>query len=88
MYLFIVTLILSGLGILAYYLYLKQKSEKLSKIEQGICPDCDKESIVVKRSKNGGCSGTTSVIYKCESCDYEEEFNIGAGSCNSGKCGF
>jgi len=86
MYLFIVTLILSGLGILAYYLYLKQKSDKLFKIEQGICPECEKDSITVKRSKGGGCSGTTSVIYKCESCSYEEEFNV-TGSCGSGRCG-
>ncbi|WP_281951256.1 hypothetical protein [Nitrosophilus kaiyonis] len=87
MYLFIVTLILSILGVVAYYLYIKQKGEKLSKIEKGICPECEKESITVKRSKSGGCSGTTNVIYRCENCGYEEEFNVGASGCGSGKCG-
>ena len=86
MYLFIVILILSILGILAYYLYIKQKGEKLYKIEHGICPECDNKSINIKRSKSGGCSGTTNIIYKCENCGYEEEFNIN-GSCGSGKCG-
>ena len=87
MYLFVVIVILTVLGVLAYYLFLKEKGEKLSKIERGICPECDQDSIEVRRAKGGGCSGTTNVIYRCAHCGYEEEFNIGAGECGSGRCG-
>ncbi len=85
MYTFIVITILVMLGVLAYYLYLRQKGEKLDKISRGFCPECDQKSIQIRRSKSGGCSGTTNVIYRCENCGYEEEFNVG-GSCGSG-CG-
>ena len=87
MYLFVVIVVLTLLGVLAYYLFLKEKGEKLSKIERGICPECEESSIEIRRSKGGGCSGTTSVIYRCDRCGYEEEFNVGAGGCGSGKCG-
>jgi len=84
MYLFIVFLILSILGVVAYYLYLKEKGDKLTKIERGMCPQCEKDTIKIKRSKAGGCSGTTNIIYKCDFCGYEEDFNIskGCGACN------
>jgi len=84
-YTFVVLVILAVLGVLAYYLYIRQKGEKLSRIERGICPECEKETIEVKRAKSGGCSGTTSVIYRCSECGYEEEFNVGS-SCGSGGC--
>lgn len=86
MYTFVVLVIVTLLGVLAYYLFLRQKGEKLSKIEQGICPECEKPTIEVRRAKSGGCSGTTSVIYRCSACGYEEEFNVGAGGCGSGGC--
>ncbi|WP_200763708.1 hypothetical protein [Nitrosophilus alvini] len=85
MYTVIVLLLLSALCVVAYLLYLKAKSEKLLKITEGICPECDEKSIVVKRSKSGGCSGTMSVVYKCEKCGFEEDFNVNSGSC-SGSC--
>lgn len=81
MYLSIVITILAILAAFAYYLFLKQKSEKLSKIKNGICPECEEGTIVVKRSKSGGCSGTTSQIFKCENCGYEEEFNLKNSGC-------
>ena len=85
-YIFIVALVVAALGALTYYLYIKEKSEKLSKIERGICPQCESPTITLKRSKSGGCSGTSSMIYRCEACGYEEEFNVEKG-CGSGGCG-
>ncbi len=83
MYMFIVTTILISLGVLAYYLFIKHKGEKLTKIERGLCPECGEKSIRIKRVKSGGCSGTSSVVYKCDACGYEEEFNVqGAGGCS------
>ncbi|MRJ01816.1 MAG: hypothetical protein GXO19_07935 [Epsilonproteobacteria bacterium] len=85
MYTFTVITITVLLAILAYYLYLKQKGEKLTQIDQGICPECGEKGIEIKRVKGGGCSGTANMIYHCERCGYEEEFNIEAGgSCGSG----
>ncbi|NPA03663.1 MAG: hypothetical protein GXO61_02270 [Epsilonproteobacteria bacterium] len=86
MYTFIVMVILLLLGVLAYYLFLKEKSLKLEKVEKGICPECGRDSIEIRRAKSGGCSGTTNVIYYCTLCGYEEEFNI-ESSCGSGGCG-
>ncbi|MRI83652.1 MAG: hypothetical protein C6I00_04455 [Nitratiruptor sp.] len=85
MYTFVVLVVVTILGVLAYYLFLRQKREKLAKIEQGICPECEGASIEIGRIKGGGCSGTTNVIYRCSQCGYEEEFNVG-GSCGSGRC--
>jgi len=86
MYTFVVLMILIFLGALAYYLFLKEKGKKLLKIQQGVCPECGKESIEVRRAKDGGCSGTTSVLYQCPLCGYKEEFNI-SSSCGGGSCG-
>ncbi len=80
-----VIIVVTLLGVLAYYLFLQEKSKKLSKIEEGICPECERDSIEVRRAKGGGCSGTTSVIYRCKHCGYEEEFNVGGG-CGTGGC--
>lgn len=82
MYLFLVIFILAILGLLAYYLYLKEKSIRLKKVEKGICPNCNQDSIEIKRSKSGGCSGVRNIIFKCQNCDFEEEFNIFGSSCN------
>ncbi len=87
MYLFIVSVIVVVLGTLTYYLYIKEKGKKLSQIQKGICPECEEPTIILKRSKSGGCSGTSSLIYRCEACGYEEEFNVQKGGCGSGGCG-
>ncbi|BCD68495.1 hypothetical protein [Nitratiruptor sp. YY09-18] len=87
MYTFVVLVIVVALGTLAYILFLQQKGKKLSKIQRGFCPECDRESITIKRSKSMGCSGTTNVIYRCEFCGYEEEFHITSGGCGSRGCG-
>ncbi|SMC09175.1 hypothetical protein [Nitratiruptor tergarcus] len=87
MYMFIVVTILIALSALAYYLYIKHKGEHLSKLQQGICPECEEPAIYVKNSKKGGCSGTSNVVYKCSACGYEEDFNLGGGSCSNGSCG-
>ena len=86
MYIFVVALVVAVLGALTYYLYIKEKGEKLSKIERGVCPECESPTITLKRSKGGGCSGTSSMIYRCDQCGYEEEFNVEKG-CGSGGCG-
>jgi predicted RNA-binding Zn-ribbon protein involved in translation (DUF1610 family) len=86
MYLFVVILIVTILSVLAYILYIKQKGEKLIKIQKGICPECENMTIELKRSKSGGCSGTQSVIYRCEKCGYEEDFNVKSGGCGPKGC--
>ncbi len=86
MYMLITTTILVILGVLAYYLFIKEKSQKLDLIEKGICPRCENETIELKRNKSGGCSGTSNVIYRCSSCGYEEDFNVST-SCFNGRCG-
>ncbi len=85
MYMFVVSAILIGLSVLAYYLFIRYKGAKLHKLEQGICPECEEHSIVLKNAKKGGCSGTSNVVYRCENCGYEEDFNVG-GSCSGGSC--
>ncbi len=86
MYLFTVILIFTILFVIAYVLFIKQKGEKLENINKGICPQCESPSITTRRIKGGGCSGTSNVIYMCENCGYEEEFNLNSGGCGSGGC--
>jgi len=81
MYTFLVLLVVGALGVLAYYLYIRQKGERLAKAERGVCPECESQSVVIASVKGGGCSGTTNVRYACEACGWEEEFNVAGGSC-------
>ncbi len=80
-----ITLMVAGL-VWAYFHYLGEKKERLKLIEQGICPACKKESMVMVDQKGGGCSGTAFVEFKCQECDYHDSFNLGGGSCSSGGC--
>ena len=86
MYMVVVATIIIVLSALAYYLYIRHKGAKLQKLQQGFCPECEQKSIVLKNAKKGGCSGTSNVVYRCEACGYEEDFNVG-GSCGGGSCG-
>ncbi len=81
MYTFIVLAGAGLLGVFAYYLYIRQKGERLAKAERGVCPECGEHTVTVASTKGGGCSGTTNVRYVCEACGWEEEFNVAGGSC-------
>ncbi len=81
MYLFIVSLILTALAALAYYLYIRHKGEKLTKLQSGICPECGEQAVHPKSQRGGGCSGTTNITYRCDACGYEEDFNVAGGGC-------
>ncbi|BCD59822.1 MULTISPECIES: hypothetical protein [unclassified Nitratiruptor] len=81
MYTFIVTVFSLVAAIFVYYLFLRQKSKRLTLIDRGICPVCRESAIEIKRNKSGGCSGTNSVIFICQKCGYEEEFHIPSSGC-------
>ncbi|WP_041353993.1 hypothetical protein [Nitratiruptor sp. SB155-2] len=81
MYTFVVIVFSVGAAITVYYLFLRQKSKRLTLIEQGICPECKEASIEIKRNKSGGCSGTNSVLFECDACGYQEEFHIASSGC-------
>ena len=79
------TLVVVGGILWAYVSYISEKGDKLEGIENGICPKCHHESMLLKDQKGGGCSGTKMVTYICERCDYSDSFNIDS-SCSSGSC--
>jgi predicted RNA-binding Zn-ribbon protein involved in translation (DUF1610 family) len=79
---FILITVLSILAIVAYWLFMKEKSNRLLKNQMGICPDCGLQSIEIKRAKGNGCSGTSTIIYHCANCGYEESFNEPSRGCS------
>ncbi len=84
--LFLIIVITGGL-VLAYIYYLKEKSDKLQLIQQGICPDCRQKTIGIADKKNGGCSGISLVQFECLECGYKNSFSIKENSlCNEKLC--
>ncbi len=81
-------LILFLIVIFSVLLYLKQKTSRLEKLQNGICPDCgaepkvfiDKETntkftntpIKARLLKNHGCSGASDIEYRCSECELKE----------------
>jgi len=80
MYLLLFLLIILVGSVLVYFYYLKEKGEHLKAIQNGICPKCKKESIVLNDERGGGC-GPKIVSFYCTECGYENSFSVDNGRC-------
>lgn len=90
-------LILFLIVIFSVLLYFKQKTSRLSKLQNGICPSCGAEPKVFtdpntnttftnkpissRVLKNHGCSGTVEIEYKCKVCELKEVHSQTSGGC-------
>lgn len=85
--LFFLLIIIVGL-VVSYIYFMKDKSDQLRAIQEGICPKCHQESMELVDQRSTGCSGPKMITFECNSCNYVSTFHIDAqGGCSSGKCG-
>ena len=86
----VLLLIFFVLIILGILLFLKSKQIRISKLESGICPNCDAKPkqintpsglinipvITTKLLKSHGCSGVADIEYYCKECEIKEVHTI------------
>jgi RNase P subunit RPR2 len=85
--LFFLLIIIVGL-VVSYIYFMKDKSDQLRTIQEGICPKCHKESMELVDQRRTGCSGPKMMTFECNECKYISTFHIDSqGSCGSGRCG-
>ena len=91
-------LILFLISIFSVLLFLKNKNNRLNKLNNKECPSCgektkffvDKntnttfksEVITARILKNHGCSGASEVEFTCKNCGLKEVHSINSGSCS------
>lgn len=85
-------IILFLISIFSVLLYLKSKTSRLQKLQNGICPSChDKakeftdpktntkfrhEIITARLLKDHGCSGAKEVEFRCKTCGLKEVHSV------------
>ena len=85
--LFFLLIIIVGL-VVSYIYFMRDKSEQLRAIQEGICPKCHQESMELIDQRSTGCSGPRMLTFECRECNYVSTFHVNAqGGCSSGKCG-
>jgi len=85
--LFFLLIIIVGL-VVSYIYFMRDKSEQLRAIQEGVCPKCHKSSMELIDQRSTGCSGPKMMTFECNKCKYVSTFHIDSqGSCSSGKCG-
>lgn len=88
-FVFYIVVIIFSLIFIVYSIkvYYKSKSEILSKLQNGICPNCGAisdekgEVIEYKVLNSGGCSGVSDVLYTCNQCSKSYFVQEKIGSC-------
>jgi rubredoxin len=87
LYTIISTLILFLIVIFSILLYFKLKTQNLKSLHNGTCPSCGAtkkefvnptnamtikvDVILIKVLRDGGCSNTTELEYKCKECGFK-----------------
>jgi hypothetical protein len=83
-------LVLFVLIVLGILLFMKTKQIRISKLEAGICPNCDAKekqiqtpngllkipAIESKLLKSHGCSGVADIEYYCKECEIKEVHTV------------
>ena len=86
----ILLLVLFILIVLGILLFMKSKQIRVSKLEAGICPNCDAKEkqintpngllkiqvIESKLLKSHGCSGVADMEYYCKECEIKEVHTV------------
>ena len=84
--LFFLLIVIIG-SVVSYIYFMREKKANLRAIEQGICPKCHKEGMLLVDQRSTGCGGPKLLTFECPNCDYVNTFNVNTGgSCGSGSC--
>jgi len=68
-----------------FYVYtLSKNTEDVEYIkDEKKCPKCNSEDITIFSTRNG-CSGTETIDFKCNECEYKNVFTINSGNASCG----